>query len=172
VLDEIGRGTSTYDGLSIAWAVTEHLQIVGCKVLFATHYHQLNDLADRLPGVRNYRAAVKEDGRHIVWLRKIIPGGTDRSYGIQVARLAGVPETVIARAREVLDDLERSSGSVNGGLPAPAVQVREKKGTLQLALFESAEHPVLAELRKLDLTTTTPIEALTLLYQLQKRAAQ
>ena len=172
VLDEIGRGTSTYDGLSIAWAVTEHLQAVGCRTLFATHYHHLNDLADRLPGIRNYRAAVKEDGQHIVWLRKIVPGGTDRSYGIQVARLAGVPETVINRAREVLRDLEASSGAVQGGLPAPQVQVRSAAATVQLSLFEVQEHPVVEELRKLDLSTTTPIEALTLLYQLQKRTTR
>ncbi len=170
ILDEIGRGTSTYDGLSIAWAVAEYLQQVGAKTLFATHYHHLNDLADRLPGVKNYRVAVKEDGHHIVWLRKIVPGGTDRSYGIQVARLAGLPETVVARAREVLQDLEASSGSVNGGLPAPAAQVSEKRQKVQLTFWDAEENPAVEELRKLDLTTMTPIEALTALYQLQKRA--
>jgi DNA mismatch repair protein MutS len=170
ILDEIGRGTSTYDGLSIAWSVAEYLQQSGAKTLFATHYHHLNDLADRLPGVKNYRAAVKEDGHHIVWLRKIVPGGTDRSYGIQVARLAGLPETVIDRAREVLADLEASNNGVNGGLPSPSAQVAETR-KVQLAFFEAEESPVLAELRKLELTTMTPIEALTVLYQLQKRAA-
>ncbi len=172
ILDEIGRGTSTYDGLSIAWSVAEYLQQVGARTLFATHYHHLNDLADRLPGVKNYRAAVKEDGHHIVWLRKIIPGGTDRSYGIQVARLAGLPDEVITRAREVLADLEASSGGVNGGLPTQQARITESRKRVQLNLFEVEENPVLEELRKLDLTTTTPIEALTLLYQLQKRAAQ
>lgn len=169
ILDEIGRGTSTYDGLSIAWAVAEYLQQIGCKTLFATHYHHLNDLADRLPGVKNYRAAVKEDGHHVVWLRKIIPGGTDRSYGIQVARLAGLPETVIMRAREVLADLEGGSQGVNGGLPPRTAQVSEKRQKVQMALFDAQDHPALEELKKLDLTTTTPIEALTILYQLQKR---
>ncbi|HEU4752437.1 MAG TPA: DNA mismatch repair protein MutS, partial [Armatimonadota bacterium] len=169
VLDEIGRGTSTYDGLSIAWAVAEYLQQIGAKTLFATHYHHLNDLSDRLPGVKNYRAAVKEDGHHIVWLRKIIPGGTDRSYGIQVARLAGLPEPVIFRAREVLKDLEAGSSGVNGGLPARGAQVSEQRQRVQLNLFEAEENPVVEELRKLDLTTMTPIEALTVLYQLQKK---
>src|SRR5205085_7523089 len=88
ILDEIGRGTSTYDGLSIAWAVVEYLQQIGAKTLFATHYHHLNELADQLPTVKNFRAAVREDGHHVIWLRKIVPGGTDKSYGIQVARLA------------------------------------------------------------------------------------
>jgi DNA mismatch repair protein MutS len=170
ILDEIGRGTSTYDGLSIAWSVAEYLQQVGAKTLFATHYHHLNDLADRLPGVKNYRAAVKEDGHHVIWLRKIIPGGTDRSYGIQVARLAGLPEPVILRAREVLADLEAGSNGVAGGLPAPGAQVNEQRSKVQLNLFEAEANPVLEELKKLDVTTMTPIEALTALYQLQKRA--
>lgn len=170
ILDEIGRGTSTYDGLSIAWAVAEYLQQVGAKTLFATHYHHLNDLAERMPGVKNYRAAVKEDGDHIVWLRKIVPGGTDRSYGIQVARLAGLPTEVIGRAREVLADLEASSGGVNGGLPSPQTRITESRKKVQLNLFEVEENPVVEQLRKLELTTMTPIEALTVLYQLQKKA--
>jgi DNA mismatch repair protein MutS len=171
VLDEIGRGTSTYDGLSIAWAVAEHLQQVGAKTLFATHYHNLNDLAERLPGVKNYRAAVKEDGHHVVWLRKIVPGGTDRSYGLQVARLAGLPEPVLRRAGEVLADLESSSGAVSNGQAAPnaATKIGERRQKMQLTLFDAEEHPVLAELRGVDLSTTTPIEAMTLLYQLQKK---
>ena len=170
ILDEIGRGTSTYDGLSIAWSVAEHLQQVGAKTLFATHYHHLNDMAERLPGVKNYRVAVKEEGHHIVWLRKIVPGGTDRSYGIQVARLAGLPDTVIARAREVLSDLEAGSSGVGGGVPAPSARVTEKRQKIQLNLFEAEENPLVAEVRELDLTTMSPMEALTALYQLQKRA--
>jgi DNA mismatch repair protein MutS len=170
ILDEIGRGTSTYDGLSIAWAVCEHLHVLGAKTLFATHYHHLNELSERLPGVRNYRVAVKEEGKHIVWLRKIVPGGTDRSYGIQVARLAGIPEAVIERAGEVLADLEASSGSVAGGLPSATVRVSEKPAKLQLSLFDVEEHPAVAELRRLELSTMTPIEALSVLFQLQKRA--
>src|SRR4029079_13870261 len=128
ILDEIGRGTSTYDGLSIAWAVCEYLQRLGSKTLFATHYHHLNDLAERLPGIKNYRAAVKEDGHDIIWLRKIVPGGTDRSYGIQVARLAGLPAEVIQRAREVLHDLEKGG---NGALPAADTRVQASSRKLQ-----------------------------------------
>jgi DNA mismatch repair protein MutS len=168
ILDEIGRGTSTYDGLSIAWAVCEYLQRLGAKTLFATHYHHLNDLADRLPGIKNYRAAVKEDGHDVIWLRKIIPGGTDRSYGIQVARMAGLPEEVIRRAREVLKDLEDGR---NGGVPPADARVQTTTHTVQLALFEAEEHPALAELRKLDVSTMTPVEALTRLHDLQRRAA-
>jgi len=167
ILDEIGRGTSTYDGLSIAWAVCEYLQRLGAKTLFATHYHHLNDLAERLPGIKNYRAAVKEDGHDIIWLRKIVPGGTDRSYGIQVARLAGLPDEVIRRAREVLKELE-DGGSA--GLPPVDARVQTTTTTLQLALFEAEEHPVVTELRKLDVSSMTPIEALTRLDQLQRRA--
>jgi DNA mismatch repair protein MutS len=171
ILDEIGRGTSTYDGLSIAWAVAEYLQQVGAKTLFATHYHHLNDLADRLPGIRNFRAAVREDGHHVIWLRKIVPGGTDKSYGIQVARLAGLPEVVIGRAREVLAELEagENGAQASGGLPAPGVRVSERRQKVQMTLFEADEHPALEELRRLDLTAMTPIEALTALYHLQKK---
>jgi len=156
VLDEIGRGTSTYDGLSIAWAVAERLAEVGCKTLFATHYHHLNDLEKTCEGVRNYRIAVREDGHHILWLRKIVRGGTDKSYGIQVARLAGLPDTVIARAREVLGQLETNAK------PAPQVA---KTQHIQLSLFEAEEPPVIQELRALDTDTMSPIEALTLLHR-------
>jgi DNA mismatch repair protein MutS len=169
ILDEIGRGTSTYDGLSIAWAVAEYLQEVGAKTLFATHYHHLNDLAERLPGVKNYRMAVKEEGHHVIWLRKLVPGGTDKSYGIQVARMAGLPDTVIRRAREVLVGLERNGGN-GAGLLAPDDQVAAKTQRVQLKLFELEEHPVLQEIRKLDLTSMTPMEALTRLFELQKKA--
>ena len=168
ILDEIGRGTSTYDGLSIAWAVSEYLQQAGARTLFATHFHHLNDLADRLPGIRNYRAAVKEDEHQVIWLRKIVPGGTDRSYGIQVARLAGLPEPVIRRAREILAELEAGAGGKAD--PNPRARVKVERRQLQLTLFDAEEHPVVEELRTLDLSTTTPIEALTLLYHLQRRA--
>jgi DNA mismatch repair protein MutS len=170
ILDEIGRGTSTYDGLSIAWAVAEYLQQLGPKTLFATHYHHLNDLAERLPGVKNYRVAVREDGHRIVWLRKMVPGGTDKSYGIQVARLAGVPDAVLARAREILEELERG-GRNGGGVPGAGVKVSSRTQRMQLTLFEAEEHPALEALRRLDVTTMTPIEALTTLAELQKKAA-
>jgi len=169
ILDEIGRGTSTFDGLSIAWAVAEYLQQLGAKTLFATHYHHLNELAEQLPGVRNFRAAVKEEGHHVVWLRKIIPGGTDKSYGIQVARLAGLPEAVIGRAREVLADLEAGEGNGARTQPAAGTRVSEQRQKLQMTLFEAETHPALDELRKLDLTMMTPVEALTTLYHLQKK---
>lgn len=168
ILDEIGRGTSTYDGLSIAWAVAEYLQQLAPKTLFATHYHHLNDLAERLPGVRNFRIAVREDGHRIVWLRKIVPGGTDKSYGIQVARLAGLPDAVIHRAREVLDELERG-GRNGGGLPEGSARVTARTERMQLTLFEAEEHPVIGLLRGLDLSAMTPIEALTALYEIQKK---
>jgi DNA mismatch repair protein MutS len=171
ILDEIGRGTSTYDGLSIAWAVAEYLQGVGAKTLFATHYHHLNDLAERLPGVRNYRAAVKEDGHHVVWLRKIVPGGTDKSYGIQVARLAGLPDAVVQRAREVLAELEAGGGNGARSLAPEGVRVSERREKVQMTLFELEEHPALAALRGLDLSAMTPLEALTTLYHLQKQAS-
>jgi DNA mismatch repair protein MutS len=174
ILDEIGRGTSTYDGLSIAWAVCEYLQRLGGKTLFATHYHHLNDLAERLPGIKNFRAAVKEDGHDVIWLRKIVPGGTDRSYGIQVARLAGLPDEVIRRAKEVLQDLESGASAREGAgasVPPGDARVQTTTRRLQLSLFEAEEHPALAALRKLDVTTMTPVEALTRLYELQRQAA-
>lgn len=159
VLDEIGRGTSTYDGLSIAWAVAEHLVRVGCKTLFATHYHYLNELAKHHPTVHNFRVAVKEQGDQIVWLRKLVPGGTDRSYGIQVARMAGIPPEVIDRAREILKNLEygRADAAKNltGSEPPPP-----RRQKLQLTLFEAEQHPVIEELETLDITALTPVEAL------------
>ncbi len=171
VLDEIGRGTSTYDGLAIAWAVAEHINRIGCKTLFATHYHHLNELEKDLKGVRNYRIAVKEEADRIVWLRKIMPGGTDRSYGVEVARLAGLPEEVIQRAREVLSGLEEN-GASTAGIPSDKAVVPARTETVQLKLFDIEEHPVVQELRKLDVTTMTPVEALTVLYNLQKKAGR
>lgn len=165
VLDEIGRGTSTFDGLSIAWAVAEHIKKIGAKTLFATHYHHLNELANRYPGIKNYRIAVREDNERVIWLRKIMPGGTDKSYGIQVARLAGLPAGVIERAQEVLSELEAG----DGGCALQEQRIPTKKEKLQLTLFEASEHPVLAELSKLDVGTITPIEALTKLYDFQNR---
>jgi DNA mismatch repair protein MutS len=159
ILDEIGRGTSTYDGLAIAWAVAEYLHAIGCKVLFATHYHYLNELANRLEGVANFRVAVKEQGDRIIWLHKVLPGGTDRSYGIHVARMAGVPPEVIERAEQILREFERRG--VQASLSPPSEEspaIRTKK--LQLTLFEAEEHPLLEELRQLDPATLTPVEAL------------
>jgi DNA mismatch repair protein MutS len=168
ILDEIGRGTSTYDGLAIAWAVAEYLHAIGCKTLFATHYHYLNELANRLEGVANYRVAVKEQGDRIVWLHKVLPGGTDRSYGVHVARMAGVPPEVVQRAEQILREFERRG--VQGAFQPPtsdAPTVRTKK--LQLTLFEAEMHPVLEALRALDITTLSPVEALLKLDELKRR---
>ena len=164
ILDEVGRGTSTYDGLALAWAVAEYLHAVGAKTLFATHYHHLNELEKTLPGAKNFRVAVKEQGEHIVWLRKIISGGTDKSYGIQVARLAGVPDPVLRRAGDVLKALEAGGKDRS---PAKSLAAETKK--LQMTLFEAESHPVLDELEALDLGTLSPIEALTKLYDLQRK---
>ena len=173
LLDEIGRGTSTYDGVSIAWAVTEHLhERVGAKTVFATHYHELTQLGDLLPGVRNLNVSVREVGEEIVFLRRLDEGGADRSYGIQVARLAGLPAEVIARAQELLAELEGTHSGGGGGLgrhgqhrPASA------SGTAQLSFFQP-EHPVLARLRGLDLEQLTPLEALNLLAALKGEAGE
>lgn len=161
ILDEIGRGTSTYDGLAIAWAIAEHLAQVGAMTLFATHYHQLNGLADTFANVANFRVAVREEGDRVIWLHKVLEGGTDRSYGIQVARMAGVPRQVLDRAGEVLADLE--------GKEAPIGRV--KPGALQMTLFESAADPVRKALEGIDTSTLTPVEALVLLDNLRQQAA-
>jgi DNA mismatch repair protein MutS len=161
LLDEIGRGTSTYDGVAIAWAVTEHVHDrIGCKTIFATHYHELTQLTERLHHARNYNVAVRESGDEVVFLHQLRPGPTDRSYGIHVARLAGLPLAVVARAREILALLE--SGHHVAGRTPPAAP---DEG--QLALFE--EHPVLSDLRTLDPNAMTPIEALSRLAELKRR---
>jgi DNA mismatch repair protein MutS len=165
LLDEIGRGTSTWDGVSIAWAVSEHLhESVRCKTVFATHYHELTQLADEFTSVRNYNVEVRESGERILFLHRLQPGGADRSYGIEVGRLAGLPKPVIARARVLLELLEREqlATSLRGKADTSAT---ERAG--QLALFASAEpHPVIERLRHVDTNTMTPIAALALLAQL------
>ena len=162
ILDELGRGTSTYDGVSIAWAVVEYIHNhpeLKSKTLFATHYHELTQLSELLPGVRNYNVAVSESESKIVFLHKIIPGGADRSYGIYVAQLAGLPFPVIQRANEILNQLEASSGS--------AVQI-DPQAPQQMALFPQT-NPFIDELRKLDLNSLSPIEALNRLYEWRRR---
>jgi DNA mismatch repair protein MutS len=166
VLDEIGRGTSTYDGISIAWAVVEHIHNhprLGCKTLFATHYHELTQLADLLPRIRNYNVAVAEERGRVVFLRRIVPGGADRSYGIHVAQLAGLPRPVVHRAEEILDELEQEARAP--GSMRPTIEVR------QLPLF-SVNNPALDELQLLDVSAMTPLEAISKLYELQKKARQ
>lgn len=168
ILDEIGRGTSTYDGLSIARAVVEyihnHLRL-GAKTLFATHYHEMVQLADYLPRVRNFNVAVKEERGEVIFLRKIVPGGVDRSYGIHVAKLAGLPRSVVHRSQEILDELESDAGSGQPG----AGRKRVKEPVAQISMF-AEKPPVLDELEKLDIDSLTPLEALTKLYELQKKA--
>ena len=175
VLDEIGRGTATFDGLSIAWAVAEHLATnpkVRPKTLFATHYHELTDLADATPGVVNFHVAAREWKDEIIFLRKIVPGRSDRSYGIQVARLAGLPRLVIDRAREILAALERDELTRGG---RPSVSGTPTEPQRQLGLFQSAPPGVNDDLLRerllaLDVDQMTPIEALTLLSQLKQEA--
>lgn len=180
ILDEIGRGTSTFDGLSIAWAVAEYLHNtgrVGAKTLFATHFHNLTELAEVYDGVANYNIAVKEDKDDIIFLRKVVPGGTDKSYGIQVARLAGIPKDVINRAKDVLKTIEEEnivrvedeSGSASKIIPEDSIGPRPRKLT-QLVLFEPnpIPNPVLEEIKKLDLTGMSPLEALNKLSEIQK----
>ncbi len=167
VLDEIGRGTSTYDGLSIAWAVAEQIVSIGAKTLFATHYHHLNELEKQQRGVKNYRIAVKEEADRIVWLRKIMPGGTDRSYGIEVGRLAGLPQEVILRATEILAELEKNGAA--GNLVDKKESVSSKTERLQMTLFEGEKHPVVDEIEHMDLATMSPIEALVKLDEMQRK---
>jgi DNA mismatch repair protein MutS len=170
LLDEIGRGTSTYDGVSIAWAVSEYIhERLGAKTIFATHYHELTQICDLLPGAVAYNVAVKEVGDEIVFLRRLEPGGADRSYGVQVARLAGLPREVIERARQILRDLEgRDVGSERG--VGRHGRLPESADSSQLSLFELARHPVVERLRSLVPEEMTPLEALALLAELKRQA--
>ncbi len=179
VLDEIGRGTSTFDGLSIAWAVAEHLHDrIGARTLFATHYHELVDLAREKPRVRNCQVAVKETGGKVVFLRKLVPGGASRSYGIEVARLAGLPPEVVGRSREILANLE--SGELDDAGRPRLSGGQKKAAKAQLGLFVAEPGPqlsdgeakVLAELRGLSTDTTTPLEALNLLAKLRRELSE
>ena len=169
ILDEIGRGTSTYDGLAIAKAVAEYIHNhprLGCKTLFATHYHELTQLAESLPRVRNLNVAVSDENGSIVFLRRIVPGGADRSYGVHVAQLAGLPGSVVNRAWEVLRDLETSDTSER------KTRGRRRRSTPspeQLPLL-GATFPTLDELLALDVSSLTPLEAINKLYELQKQA--
>jgi DNA mismatch repair protein MutS len=174
IMDEIGRGTSTFDGLSIAWAVAEYLhdcnQGQGVKTLFATHYHELTALADQKARVKNYNIAVKEWNDEIIFLRKLVAGGTNRSYGIQVARLAGIPDRVIARAKKILFKIENSNaGSDHAALLSEEENVRNNK-PVQLNLFRNAEQIIVQRLQKVDLGRMTPIDALNCLHELQEKA--
>jgi DNA mismatch repair protein MutS len=161
ILDEIGRGTSTYDGVSLAWAIVEHLHDqIGCRTLFATHYHELTDLESSLGGVKNLTVSVKEWEDNVVFLHKIVSGSADKSYGIHVARLAGVPREVNERAKQVLSQLEGEHLDQQGRPKLKAAQKSRRGGDLQLTLFAPYEHPLLSVIRETDLNALTPIEAL------------
>jgi len=177
ILDEIGRGTSTFDGLSIAWAVVEHIsnpKLLGAKTLFATHYHELTELEGKLDNVNNYCIAVKEQGEDIVFLRKIVPGGADKSYGIQVARLAGVPESVTDRAKEIVEqlllhDISKAAAGIEVHQPLSNPLMDDVDMT-QMSLFDTVTDEAIAEeLMNLKLSNMTPLEALNKLYELQNK---
>jgi DNA mismatch repair protein MutS len=168
ILDEIGRGTSTYDGLSIARAVCEYIHNasnLGAKTLFATHYHELVELAGVLPRVKNFNVAVTEEGGKVVFLYQIMPGGVDRSYGIHVAQLAGLPKSVVHRAHDVLEELE---GDSRHQIARAKGRRRKKEVAQQVSLF-GVKSAVDEELEKLDVNSLTPLEALNKLYELQKK---
>ena len=171
ILDEIGRGTSTYDGLSIAWAVAEHInnkKKIGAKTLFATHYHELSQLEEKLDGIVNYRIAVKKHGDDITFLRKIVRGGADDSFGIEVAKLAGVPDEVIKRAKEILKKIENDD--ISGITKHKNSDTTPQFADAQIGFEDSIATEIAEELKKLDVTTLTPIEAMNVLYKLANKA--
>ncbi len=166
LLDEIGRGTSTYDGLAIAWAVVEYIHSTSrAKTLFATHYHELTEL-ERLEGVKNFHVSVKENAGGIVFLRKVEPGAADRSYGIEVGKLAGLPPEVVIRAREVLHEHENAEHETTAHLSPGA---REPEPQMQLTMFTPLSQKIVDRLRDADLNNLTPLEALNLLHELKKQ---
>ena len=180
ILDEIGRGTSTFDGLSIAWAVIEHIsntKLLGAKTLFATHYHELTELEGKIPGVNNYCIAVKERGDDIVFLRKIVKGGADKSYGIQVAKLAGVPDSVLDRAKELVDELVHTDITStfkdlaeNSRKTKPKAVHYDEVDLEQISLFDKVQdQDIIEELKNLDITMLTPMDAMNTLYRLQNK---
>ena len=171
ILDEIGRGTSTFDGLAIAWAVVEYLldpKKVGCKTLFATHYHELSELEGKFEGVKNYCISVAEHGEDIIFLRKIIPGGADKSYGVQVARLAGIPASVIGRAHEIQARLEVSD--INQESISSNILEKRKKQSKQLDMFHLEQDDLLEEIKNMDVLSMSPMDALNALYLIREKA--
>ena len=174
ILDEIGRGTSTFDGVSIAWAVAEHLHDapnLGCRTLFATHYHELTELAERKLRVRNGHFEAREWGDEVLFLRRLVEGGANRSYGIQVARLAGLPPSVISRAQEILAGLEAdgAAASVSEPSTSPAKTAAGQLGLFSADRLDGWEREVLEQLRALDPANTTPLEALVRVQQWRDR---
>lgn len=171
ILDEVGRGTSTFDGLSIAWAAVEHIanEKCGARTLFATHYHELSELEGRLPGVVNYRVTAKEQGEDVIFLRKVVPGGEDRSYGVAVAKLAGLPKAVIARARQIMARLEVDDQQ-NGSIGQSILDKRKNAGNKQVSIVEFKPMELVEEISGLDVVSMTPIEALNKLFELNEKA--
>ena len=182
ILDEIGRGTSTFDGLSIAWAVVEHIantKLLGAKTLFATHYHELTELEGRINNVKNFSIAVKEQGDDIIFLRKIVKGGADKSYGIQVAKLAGVPDMVIDRAKEIvaqlvdndiIEKIQSIEVKANNGTKKAKVEHLDEVDLAQMSLFDTVkDEDIIEELKNLDITSMTPLDAMNTLYKFQNR---
>ncbi len=168
LLDEVGRGTSTYDGLAIAWAAIEYIHAnTRAKTLFATHYHELTELADRLSGVKNYHVSVKESGGGIVFLRKVEEGAADKSYGIEVAKLAGLPADVIHRAREVLAEHESAERSAVKHLAND--EVARVPAPMQLTIFTPLSQKIVDRIKETDLNGISPLEALNLLHELKKQ---
>jgi DNA mismatch repair protein MutS len=173
IMDEIGRGTSTYDGLSIAWAVAEYLHDLGgtgVKTLFATHYHELTDLTNMKPRVRNFNIAVKEWNDEIIFLRKLVEGSTNRSYGIQVARLAGIPESIIRRAKKLLSNIENDNRNYGKTVLSNKNNAGQKKEQIQLGLFQKPDEIIIRKLKGLNISNMTPIDAINYLNQLKEKA--
>jgi DNA mismatch repair protein MutS len=171
ILDEVGRGTSTFDGVSIAWALTEYIyEHLKARTLFATHYHELTELALLFPGIKNYNVAVREWEDEIIFLRKIIEGGADKSYGIHVARLAGMPKEVIQRSKVILANLEAETLDINGKPKFASINKKEEvTKPKQLPLFNSPENLVTEEIKNLDISKITPIDALNKLHKLKEK---
>ena len=169
ILDEIGRGTSTFDGLAIAWAVAEYIHSkrrIGAKTMFATHYHEMTELEDKLEGVKNYRIAVNKKGDEITFLRRIVRGGADESYGIEVAALAGVPQDVIKRAKVILKKI------VEGDTDKLYKQKKQPEPEMQIGFEDMAGRAIIDELKNMDVTTLTAIDAMNKLYQLSMKAKE
>ena len=171
ILDEVGRGTSTFDGLSIAWASVEHIagEKCGARTLFATHYHELSELEGQLPGVVNYRVTAKEQGDEVIFLRKVVPGGEDRSYGVAVAKLAGLPTHVVSRARQILARLEVDDIQ-KGSIGQSILDKSKNAGNRQISMLEFQPMEIVEELAALDVVSMTPIDALNTLFKLNEKA--
>jgi DNA mismatch repair protein MutS len=180
ILDEVGRGTSTFDGLSIAWAVVDYISNhIEAKTLFATHYHELTELEGRVYGIKNYCISVKEHGDNIIFLRKIIRGGADQSYGIQVAKLAGLPEDVVLKAKEILKKLEESDINKNFKVNineevalSTSAKTESKESPMQISLFDYKDSEIISDIKAIDILNITPIDAMNQLYKLYKKVTK